>query len=641
MGSVAQVTRAENPARETRVGPESNVRTEKAIQWVVRNSIRLEIASPLDWAVNNLYRWLKRMALGKTKDDRTPFFRTTRGGVRVDTPRSTIVKRWWAKLTEAFSKAPLVESQIKYLVLHEEAQAANISAQSTFLPWDQDGPDKMNEYWFKKTFKPSNSRAWDKAVEWFIAQVPHNSLSAISIDDVLFHENDNPYSMDDVGMDATTNSCNRHFQRQWIPNESQPAEARSRSTITFNAIREEAHWMMDQFRAGKTVTVPCIASQRLTQKADQMKKKRLVIGCGKAIVVVQKTITTAIQKAFQSICFDGGVPLGVALTDLPNIDLAMQQMLQTAEDEKRSVLCVDYSGFDKGQYPWLMQEGVRVFAEWVKDSEWMLPLERSLNEHAYVITPTAIYEPAPCAQLSGNNWTLILNGMVSALIIRYGHECGYYALRNASVQGDDGVIDAEGITGDIYAKVASEFGLKVNADKEGQVPRALSYLQRVHLLGKLGGITLTMRTLGSLLSYERMRYSDWNAESDIIRAYAQLENDAFHPCFESFVNFMASGDKYGLYANLSTDALLNKSGSSGKDFLLRYSAQVNRANVDEKDPFKSFNGLAVRGVLRGESLPPLGSYARFLRVYGQDRIDKVIPVLRQQLDFWRSRGDSL
>jgi hypothetical protein len=311
----------------------------------------------------------------------------------------------------------------------------------------------------------------------------------------------------------------------------------------------------------------------------------------------------------------------VAWIDLPAIDEDMQLMLRIAEDAGRTVVSGDISGFDASIPPKLIERMGAVLGGWLFNAEYLgRGLCYSLAYKVKLITPDKIWEEQPSSMKSGSGLTNLVDSLILHTILVYGEKIGLYKLVNFAVQGDDFVVDGEGVTPETISKVFSHFGMSAHPDKQLYERRALSYLQRVHYLGYIGGISSVYRTLGSALSYERLRYraGEWNGYTDVVRAISQLENCVFHPAFEDLVEFFRKADKFHLGADISPSRVIELSGDAGTDVIYRDTGASWKSSGD----MDGFSQNAVNGVLRGELLPPLGSRERFLRAYGSDRVEK-------------------
>jgi hypothetical protein len=303
------------------------------------------------------------------------------------------------------------------------------------------------------------------------------------------------------------------------------------------------------------------------------------------------------------------------------IDQDMQLMLRTAEDGGRAVISGDVAGYDASIPPALIAKMGYMIGGWLFNAEYLgVGLCRSLAYGVDLITPNKIWQHGPSSMKSGSGLTNLVDSLILLTILIYGEKIGMYKIVNVAVQGDDFVLDAIGATPEKIQTIFSHFGMDAHPDKQMYTRRALQYLQRVHFLGWTGGISSVYRTLGSLLSYERLRYrsKDWTGYTDVVRAISQLDNCVFNPAFEPLVEFVREGDKFDLGAGISPSLVLQKSGDAGEDVIYRDTNASWKSGGD----INGFAQNAVNGVLRDEQLPPLGSRERFIRAYGEGRIEK-------------------
>jgi hypothetical protein len=306
-------------------------------------------------------------------------------------------------------------------------------------------------------------------------------------------------------------------------------------------------------------------------------------------------------------------------------------MLWTAEKAGRTVLSTDFSSYDASIPPWMIVDGCKVLGSWIQGHESVLErLGVALAYNTSLLTPSKFYEPQPSSMKSGSGLTNIIDGIDHLLVQVYGDELGLYKIVNGSIQGDDGLLDGPGVSPETFSEAASHFGIVANASKQFFVPRALTFLQKLHILGAPGGIGSVSRSLGSALNYERMRFSrrEWNKYAETVQTISKLETAAFNPYFVELVHFIQSGDKYKLWADIPAAKLLEDSGPTGSEVLERqFQASINRPAVEAKD---GFSQALTNGVLRGETPPPFGTVDRFSRVYGS-RADPVMDDMKRLL----------
>jgi hypothetical protein len=391
--------------------------------------------------------------------------------------------------------------------------------------------------------------------------------------------------------------------------------------IAWDIIQHELEMALKAYKAGETYPAMAIMAKRLAQKADPMKRKRIVIAYPKWEAVAGKLFTPNLLDNCREMVV-GGIHVFVAIIDLPSIDVVCQRMIRYADSAGRSVLSGDVSGYDASVPPWLITDiGKDILAPWLGPGGWLpIGLTETLANQTALITPTGVIPAQPSSMKSGSSLTNIVDSLGLLTVLFYGEEMGFYKLERQAVQGDDFIADGPGVVGEAISEAFSHFGMVANADKQFQQPHALSFLQRTHYRDWYGGISSVMRTLGSILSLERYRYrpSEWNWAVDCVRAISQLDNCKFHPAFVPLVEFIKKGDKYELGANMPASSLLSKSGDTGKEVIQRDqgASWKSGANLD------GFSQMVVNRVLRGESFPPQGSREYFVSAYGSDRLSK-------------------
>jgi hypothetical protein len=367
-----------------------------------------------------------------------------------------------------------------------------------------------------------------------------------------------------------------------------------------------------------------IVAKRLAQKKDPMKRKRIVIALEKAEAVLWKTFTPALMDIMRAVEI-GGIRPFVAWIDLPVIDVEMQKLLNRATNAGRNVLSGDLASFDATIPPWMIVEMGEVMESWFKPGMgWIARgLCSALANNVNLITPNKVYPAQPSSMKSGSGGTNLLDSLCNMTAQFYGEEIGLYKIEALCVQGDDFVVDGPGIQPDGIAEAFDHFGMIAHPTKQMYEPNALSYLQRIHYKDRLGGISSTFRTLGSIESYERLRYrsGDWNGWVDVVRAISQVENTVFNPAFVPFVQFIQRGDKFELGANIAPSRVLELSGDVGKDVIQH---DVN-ASWKSAQSESGFDRMLVNRVLRGDNqLAPQGSREFFLQAYGRDRFDRAM-----------------
>jgi hypothetical protein len=562
-----------------------------------------------------LTRWLEREATANTSDLRSPIFGKL--------SRDEVLKRFDPQFREAMES---IDPYLQEILMDAEmGQRENISVQSAYEAWEQDGPEKVANVYSDKDFSPDmQESAFEEAFREVSSMIPQGSIRVTSPKQAVRgaeHARYNPHAIDQEGMDITTNSGPITYNSHWWYTEGMPADKGEQAEISMQVILDRANEAVADYKAGRDHVWGAIAAKRLAQKKDPKKRKRLVIALEKAEPVVVKTFSPEVQEKLRSYRARGGVHVYGAWIDLPRIDQDMQLMLHTAEDGGRSVISGDISGYDASIPPKLIAKMGYMIGRWLFNAEYLgVGLCNSLAYGVDLITPNRIWDHCPSSMKSGSGLTNLVDSLILHTILVYGEKIGLYEIVNVAVQGDDFVLDAKGADPEKVQTVFSHFGMDAHPDKQMYKRKALNYLQRTHYLGWTGGISSAYRTLGSLLSYERLRYrsKDWTGYTDVVRAISQLDNLVFSPVFEASVEFVREGDKFNLGADISPSQVLQKSGDAGEDVIYRDSNASWKSGGD----IDGFARNAVNGVLRGEQLPPLGSNERFVRAYSEERIER-------------------
>jgi hypothetical protein len=294
----------------------------------------------------------------------------------------------------------------------------------------------------------------------------------------------------------------------------------------------------------------------------------------------------------------------------------MQKMLRRADGLGLSIVSGDISGYDASIAPVLIEIAGDIMKYWCRAGELPLQMAKALANKIELLHPDGVELAQPSSMKSGSGLTNLVDTIILLLILFAGEELGKYRLLNLTGNGDDFLALGHGVTPDTISETFQEFGMDVHPDKQFYEPGFLSYLQRIHRYGYIGGAASTFRVLNSATSYERLKYkaSEWNPYVDSLRALAQLENANFSPWFEDFVKFFESGDKIKLGAIFKNPmTLVRKAGDTGIDVM---KADIVGAWHSNAHP-DSFSQWAINGVLRGKVLPPLGSVDRHKQIYGE------------------------
>jgi hypothetical protein len=568
-----------------------------------------------DDSFNRVLSNSKRMERGLVTDMRTPFYGSRKGGQFTTPPREEIV----SILDEGIARAHKDETFIEEVLLPlEEDQKQDIGPWSPYDPWSQDGPKKARAVYSDKSSTQLNKVALDKALDRLQSLVPTQSLNPISLEIAIHGLPKGEGAEGDIslGLEKGTNSGAPYFLPVWYPSPTMGRATKSEVLEAYNYYLRLSKDVIQgaQTPGFKTPLQFAVAFQRLVQKANPEKRKRLVIGFPKWEAMVWKTLTPPAIEVLKNVRI-GDVLVMCAWHDLPTIDLAMQAMLSGADGSGRTVLSGDVSNFDASLIPSFISDVGRTIATWFRGaSRLCLALVEGMVYNTALITPTELFKPGPSSLKSGSGGTNFIGSMANLAIQFYGEELGLYKIQTVCVLGDDFVIDGEGVSPEATSECFKHFGMESHPDKQFYVKNCLHYLQRLHVLGRVGGIASVYRTLGHALGFEHLEYksSDWNEYSFVIRALSQLQNCVFNPFFLQLVQVLRDGDKLELGAKFTNPTdMLERSGTAGKEMLrINTTATWKRVGSDT-----SFENWLVNGVLRGEQPPPPGD-TLFRRVYG-------------------------
>nr|QQM16326.1 putative replicase [Sotsystermes virus] len=410
-------------------------------------------------------------------------------------------------------------------------------------------------------------------------------------------------------MDGTTNSGLPWIIGHWKPglDERDPEKLEAFRWL----VKERVPAVNEELSRGEIVKFAAVASTRMTQKGEGGPSMRLVDALDKAEPIMWKRFTPELLSKLRE-CGQF-----VALDDIPFIDLTMQSILDKASESGRTILSGDYSHYDQSLPSGLIELAGTIIANWVRGGRTFVNALVSSMVTSAMVSPSGIVPWRRGGMRSGSGGTNLLDSICNLIVIMYGEEAGFWKVEQAAVQGDDFILDGEGVSPEAIAEVSTLFGLTAHPDKQYFASDSLMFLQRLHIRGKLGGIASTTRTLGSILSYERLvlRPNKWDSEvADTIRARAQLQNAWANPFFEILVKFVSKGDRFKLGGSATMRELLKRAGDSAEAIIrssLSGQAEIQGGRIDT-----SSLDAAVIGVLSGKRIPEWGTKSRFEWAYG-------------------------
>jgi hypothetical protein len=217
------------------------------------------------------------------------------------------------------------------------------------------------------------------------------------------------------------------------------------------------------------------------------------------------------------------------------------------------LVSLDFSSFDQTLGPPLTTpvfEFVRsVFRK--RYEQRVTDIEFNLHSIPLIISPT-LRILGEHGVSSGSVFTNLVDTLAQINALEYSLMRAVAPL--SQFQGDDGLTIMSFRDVDQMFRRLQELGLDTNEEKTRVSPDDCTYLQR-YFTSDYGrgrvGIYPTMRALNSLMSQERFFDPDkWGPNMVVLRSLMILENCRYHPLFEDFVRFVASGDTYSLGAAL-------------------------------------------------------------------------------------------
>jgi len=568
---------------------------------------------------SRLARWLEYMARVSDVDYRTPFFATRSGeGKLVSTAREEIVTRFDGVWKQEVGE-PILDA---YLPAIEQGERQNIGPMSMFTAWKNDGPDKADAVFRDKPQLPVfNERAWQEALDRLQSLVGSQSSELISPDDAIAGVGDGV----EGGMDTTTNSGAPFWIHPWKPSgvdvEGHKLDREVQQAYQWyrDRVKELVPYLSRRRSANELPLWWATASQRLVQKGPEPfspKSKRLVEAYPKEEAIIAKMITTRLMDQLREVKSPWGNRIMCAWFDLPHVDGNMQLVLERAHEANVIVNSGDISNFDASVPPWALWDVGQVIATWIRGGENLTKnLIYMMVYRTALVTPSGFYGPGPSSMKSGSGFTNLVGSLTNLAMQFYGEALGLYKLSAFAVLGDDFITAGEGVNPDSTSETFAAFGMDAHPDKQYYHPDTLQYLKRLHVRGRPGGIASVYRTLGSVMSLERLavKPKEWNKFAYVVQALSKIQNATFNPNFANLVEFIRTGDKLLLGAGMSVEEVLTGAGNAGKK-LLADDARRSWKQLGDKMDFASWT---VNGVLRGESLPPSGGEL-FRRVYGTD-----------------------
>jgi hypothetical protein len=188
---------------------------------------------------------------------------------------------------------------------------------------------------------------------------------------------------------------------------------------------------------------------------------------------------------------------------------------------------------------------------------------QSLFKSPTMISMDKVVSESSNSLLSGSEWTNYFESIIQLILHYYVIETlnrkvtKPFFWAGAAVLGDDGVTAFKDLRGvdypELFAHVASQFGLNVNPEKQSVNEQSWKYLQRffhkkiLNASGHVAGIYPGILALNTAMFPERYHNTKlWGPEMETLRWLMILENCDQHPYFHQIIDFFRKGDKYDL-----------------------------------------------------------------------------------------------
>jgi hypothetical protein len=226
-------------------------------------------------------------------------------------------------------------------------------------------------------------------------------------------------------------------------------------------------------------------------------------------------------------------------------------------------LSLDYTKMDK-HFNGLCTQFVIDVLKPVFQSEYRDLLEKSLrhiNTVDVLVEPTKLYTGFH-GMPSGSGWTNLAESILSfGIILQTTKELGIELSDDAIAQvlGDDGFLGLStdyNEAADVFSKVAAQFGMIANSEKQGDSTENFNYLQRFFdreisydykgrdvMAGSYPGVLALNAAMNPERTHDPLR---WGPEMETLRWIMILENCNEHPAFHQLIELFIKGDKYKL-----------------------------------------------------------------------------------------------
>jgi hypothetical protein len=220
------------------------------------------------------------------------------------------------------------------------------------------------------------------------------------------------------------------------------------------------------------------------------------------------------------------------------------------------------------------------------NDQWLLHELKLQNCEADWLTPDGVYTGRNHGMSSGCGLTNIIDTICQFIMIEYCAErLSLSDLEKSNIlkimNGDDGNWQIPHLTKDLLVKFCGELGMPVNFSKALVSTTYTEFCQRYYeksiaftgVDGVLKDIRPILRTLNSILHFERYPGSAFSSKYYSVRAISQLEGSGKHPVFEKFVQLIIDCD---------TDNRLGTNYAGGPSEFIRSLSRGDKIGTFEK-----------------------------------------------------------
>jgi len=232
----------------------------------------------------------------------------------------------------------------------------------------------------------------------------------------------------------------------------------------------------------------------------------------------------------------------------------LEQALQRDLPKWKFKFSLDLRQLDATFEPTLVLLGLYLLSEIVELPAFYLEQVYRYYTEGEILTPDGLWSGVHGVP-SGIVYTNLMETMVLRVIARRAMAAQDVKQHSIRQNGDDGLyLTNVQLETETMEESFAYYGLVLNADKSNNDSQYCSYLQR-HFVESDGwkAVMSTSRMLGRILFAERGTNPEATglSVSDFwtLNTIAKLENCKRHPAFAEFVDFVRSGDKYGLRLN--------------------------------------------------------------------------------------------